>query len=87
MISGELKMMFTVVGCSFRRFIYPKMEYEIYAFPSNLPPPNSFTLPVCLVDGSSNMYRFQLFLVFLKQIQYLKAIDSKKNRAEKLKKS
>ena len=35
------------VCCLLRGFIAPSMEYEMYAFPSNLPPPNSFTLLVC----------------------------------------
>jgi len=53
-VLGELKMISTVVCVLLRRFIGTKIEDEIHAFPSNLPPPpnlpppNSFTLPVCL---------------------------------------
>jgi len=45
----EQKMISTVVNCLLRRLlIAAKMECDIYAFPFNLPPPNSFTLPVYL---------------------------------------
>jgi len=86
-VLGEVKMMFTIIGSSFRQYIAPKIQYEIHAFPCNLPLPNSSTHPVnskstdrAICVGSN------FFLVSLNQIQSSKAVDSKnKKRSKKLK--
>ena len=57
------------------------MGYEIYAFRTNIPLPNSFTLPVYLKSTEWAIgIGANLFLLSVNQIQPSKAVDPKKKK-------